>query len=148
MFIDFIGAYNTVYRSKLMSKLKIYGVRRNMLTWFGRFLAQRWVKVWWDKTESKYKLSKISHPYGAVSSTVLFNVYINEFPEHLNKIDGIKFSMFANDIVTWTSAKNNNKQQRNLENNMNHFLKVLNSWSTENNIINSKSKTMYKFFSL
>lgn len=145
MFIDSIGAYNTVYRSKLMSKLKIYGVRRNMLTWFGRFLTQRCVKVRWDKTESKYKLSKISLPHGALSSTVLFNVCINELPEHLNKKDGIKFSMFANDILIWTSAKNNNKQQRNLENNMNHFPNVLNSWSTENNIINSKSKTMYKF---
>jgi hypothetical protein len=41
IFIDFIAAYNTVYRSKLMSKLKICDVRRNMLSWFGRFLAHR-----------------------------------------------------------------------------------------------------------
>jgi len=38
-----------------MSKLKIYGMRGNMLSWFGRFLAQRWVKVRWDEAESKYK---------------------------------------------------------------------------------------------
>jgi hypothetical protein len=60
-----------------MSKFKMYGVTGNMLSWFHRFLAQRWVKVWWDEAESKYKLSKISLPQGAASSTVLFNVYIN-----------------------------------------------------------------------
>ena len=85
VFMDFIGAYNTVYRSKLMRKLKIYGVRENMLSWFRRFLAQRRIKVWWDKAESKYKLSKISLLQGAVSSTVLFNVHINELPEHFNR---------------------------------------------------------------
>jgi hypothetical protein len=94
MFIDFIGTYNTVYRSKLMSKLKIYGVRESMLSWFHRFLAQRWVKVWWNKAESKNKLSKKSFPQRAVSSRVLINIYNNELPEHLNKIDGIKVSMF------------------------------------------------------
>jgi len=55
VFIDFKRAYNTVWRSKLMSKLKMYGVRGNMLSWFGRFLAQTWVKVQWDEAESKYK---------------------------------------------------------------------------------------------
>jgi len=44
-----------VWRSKLMSKLKMYRVRGNMLRWFGRFLAQRWVKVQWDEEESKNK---------------------------------------------------------------------------------------------
>jgi len=75
VFIDFKGAYDTVWRSKLMSKLKMYRVRGNMLSWFGRFLAQRWVKVSWDETESKYnKQSKIGLPQGAVSSTILFNI--------------------------------------------------------------------------
>jgi len=51
VFIEFKGAYNTVWRSKLISKLKMYRVRGNMLSWFGRFLAQRWVKVQWDEAE-------------------------------------------------------------------------------------------------
>jgi len=38
-----------------MSKLKMYGVRGNMLSWFGWFVAQRWVKVQWHEAESKYK---------------------------------------------------------------------------------------------
>jgi len=46
---------DTACRSKLMSKLKMYIVRGNMLNWLGMFLAQRWVKVWLDESESKYK---------------------------------------------------------------------------------------------
>jgi hypothetical protein len=90
VFVDFKGAYDTVWRSKLMSKLKMYRVRGNMLGWFGRFLAQRWVKVRWDKAESKYKQSKIGLPQGVISSTLLFSVYINDLPEHFKKTEGIK----------------------------------------------------------
>jgi hypothetical protein len=68
-----------------MSKLKMCRVRGNMLSWFGRFLAQRWVKVWWDEVESKYKQSKIGLPQGAFSSTLLFNIHINDIPERFKK---------------------------------------------------------------
>jgi hypothetical protein len=65
VFIDFKVAFNTVWRRKLMSKLEMYGVRGNMLSWFGRFLAQRWVIVRRDEAESKYKQLKICLPQGA-----------------------------------------------------------------------------------
>jgi len=55
VFMEFKGAYDMVWRSKLMGKLKMYRVRGNMQRWFGRFLAKRWVKVQWEEAESKYK---------------------------------------------------------------------------------------------
>jgi hypothetical protein len=79
-----------------------------MLSYFGRFLAQRWVRVQWDEAESKYKQSKIGPPQGAFSSTMLFNIYINDLPEHFKKIEGIKVSMFTDDVMIWLSAKNYN----------------------------------------
>ena len=65
-------------------------------------------QVKWDEAESKYKQSKIGLPQGAVSSTILFNVYISDLPEHLKKIQEIKVSMFMEDVVILASAKNNN----------------------------------------
>jgi hypothetical protein len=65
-------------------------VRGNLLSWFGRFLSQRRVIVQWDEAESKYKQTKIFLPQGAVSSTVLFSIYISDLPECLKKIEGIK----------------------------------------------------------
>jgi len=58
VFIDFKGAYDTVWRSKLMGNLKVYRVRGNMLSWFVRFLSQRWVKIRWHEAESKYNNQK------------------------------------------------------------------------------------------
>jgi len=99
-----------------MSKLKMYRVRGNIPNWFGRFLAQRWVKVWWDEAESKYKQSNIGLPWGAFSSTILFNIYINDLPEHFKKIEGIKVSLFMDDVMIWLSAKNYNKTKNPGEN--------------------------------
>lgn len=39
VFIDFKGAYDTVWRAKLISKLKIYGVRGCMLSWYTGYLT-------------------------------------------------------------------------------------------------------------
>jgi predicted solute-binding protein len=66
----------------------------------------------------------------------------------LKEIEGIKVSMFADDVVIWSSTKNNNKQQKTLEKIMNHSLEVLNSLAAENTMLISKSNTMYQFFSL
>ena len=58
VFIDFRVAYNIVWRSKLICKIKMYGVRGNMPSWFSRFLTQRWVKVQWDEAEASINNQK------------------------------------------------------------------------------------------
>jgi hypothetical protein len=68
-----------------------------------------------DEAESKYKQSKTGLPQAAVSITTLFKVYSNDLPEHSKKTEGIKVSMFVDDVVIWASAKNINQQQRTLE---------------------------------
>jgi len=44
----------------------------------------------------------------------------------LKKIEGIKVTMFVDDVVIWASAKHD-KQQRTLEKTMNHSLEVPNA---------------------
>lgn len=149
VFIDLKGAYDTVWRGKLLDKLKKYGVRGCMLSWFTRFLAQRWVKTRWDDSESTYQQSQLGLPQGAVSSTVLFNAYINDLPERLKKVKGIKISMFTDDVVIWTSAKNTSRKQKGqLQDTINSALEEVNSWALENNMKISKTKTVYQYFSL
>jgi len=53
--------------------------------------------------------------------------------------------MFADDVVIWASAKNNNKQQKTVEKTMNHSFEVLNAWATENNMITRSQKLCTSF---
>jgi hypothetical protein len=55
VFIDFKGAYDTIWREKLINKLKSTGVRGKMLNWLRRFLVQRWISTKFNNTSSKYK---------------------------------------------------------------------------------------------
>ena len=148
VFIDFKGAYDTVWRSHLINKLKRYGVKRNMLSWLTRFLTQRWMQTQWAGVKSKYKQSKIGLPQGAVSSPTLFNIYINDLVKALKSIPGIKVNMFADDVVVWCSAKHNKKHKEILEKTMNESLNTLKKWATDNNMTISAEKTKYQYFSL
>ena len=149
VFVDLKGASDTVWRTKLITKLKNYGVKEHMLNWIKRFLAQRWVKTHWGNIESGYKQSKVGLPQGAASSTTLFNVYINDLSERLKTVKDIKVSIFADDVVIWTSACNRSlRQKEKLEQTMNEALEELTAWSSENNMIVNKLKIVYQFFTL
>ena len=57
------------------------------------------------------KISKLGLPQGATSNTTPFNVYyINGLSKWVQKIEGIKVSVFADMI--WTSANNKNTNQK------------------------------------
>jgi retron-type reverse transcriptase len=87
-------------------------IEGNMFTWISRFLDQRWTK--YGETFSKYKQTRVGLPQGAVTSTTLFNAYINNLPNTL-KNNKINIGMYADDVVIWTSTKNNAKQHKTLE---------------------------------
>jgi len=116
-----------------------------MLAWFSRFLDQRWTKVKYGKTFSKYKQTKVGLPQRAVTSTTLFNAYI-DLP---NTVTNTKtnIGMYADDTVIWASTKNNAKHKT-LEQTLNTALNSLSKWATENNMEINASKTAYQFFSM
>lgn len=121
-------------------------MKGNMLNYFENFLPLRWTKVCYENTTSSYKQTKVGLPQGAISSTSLFNIYINNCPNTIRSNNDIKLGMFADDVVIWTSAKNNTKKQELLEQTMNTALNNLNSWATEYNMIINTLKTVYQFF--
>jgi hypothetical protein len=116
-------------------------IEGNMLAWFSRFLDQRWTKVKYGETFSKYKQTKVGLPQGAVTSTTLFNVYINDLPNIVRNAK-TNIGMYADDVVTWASTKNNVKQHKTLEQTMNTALNSLSIWATENNIEINAFKTV------
>ena len=80
VFVNFSGAYDSIWRAKLIEKLKSMNIEGNMLAWFSRFFDQTWTKVKYGETFPKYKQTKVGLPQGAVTSTTLSNAYINDLP--------------------------------------------------------------------
>jgi len=101
-------------RAKLIQKLKNMNTEGNMQAWFSRFLDQRWTKVNYGKTFSKYKQTNVGLPQGAVTSTTLFHAYINDLPNIVRNTK-TNVGMYADDKVIWASTKNNAKQHKTLE---------------------------------
>ena len=148
VFVDLKGAYDTVWRTKLICKLKDMNVKDNMLEWFKKFLSQRWIATKYNNHTSSYKQTKVGLPQGAVSSTTLFNLYVNDLPKEFKSIENINTCMFADDIIIWTKSRNDKKQQVNLETKINEALTKLQNWAETNNMQINTHKTNYQFFSM
>jgi len=147
VFVDFSGAYDSIWRAELIEKLKNMNIEENMLAWFSRFLDQRWTKVKYGKTFSKYKQIKVGLLQGAVTSTTLFNAYINDLPNIVRNTK-TNIGIYVDNVVIWASTKNNAKQHKTLEQTINTALNSLSKWATENNMQINASKSVYQFFSM
>ena len=82
-----------------------------------------------------------------MTSTTLFNA-CNNGPLNSVKNTKTNIGMYADDVVTWASTKNNAKQHKTLEQTTNTALNSLSKWATENNMEINAFKTVYQFFSM
>ena len=148
LFVDFKGAFDNVWREKLVYKMKHMGIKGHMLNWFQDFLSQRWIAVRYKEALSKWTQTRIGLPQGAVTSALLFNIYINDLTETLKKTNNIQVGMFADDVVIWTSTKNrqNKTHYQELVETMKNAITNLEKWSNENNMSINTSKTQFQIF--
>ncbi|KAI5752692.1 hypothetical protein M8J77_019486 [Diaphorina citri] len=145
VFVDFQGAYDTIWRCKLFEKMSKMGIAGNMFQWIRNFITQRFCATRYENVTSGYKQTKAGLPQGAVLSTTLFNIFINDLLIKLEKT-GVNVAAFADDIVIWSSQR---KQKIGcLKNKIESALKVLKKWCAENLMIINEDKTKYQVFSL
>jgi hypothetical protein len=118
VFVDLSGAYDSIWIAKLIKKLKNMNIEGNIIARISILLDQRWTKVKYGETFSKYKQTKVGSPQAAVTSTTLFNIYINDLPNNMRNTKN-NIEMYADDVVIWASTKNA-KQHKTLEQTINN----------------------------
>jgi hypothetical protein len=69
-------------------------------------------------------------------------VLINDLPDALKTVPGIKEKMFDDDVIIWTSGRD----PAELESRMNLALQKLHDWAKENELTVNTSKTTYDYY--
>ena len=82
VFLDISKAFDAVWHASLLHKLWKLGIRGRILTFIKSFLSNRYIRVKINNSLSDKTLLETDVPQGSVLSTLLFNVYINDIPNH------------------------------------------------------------------
>lgn len=146
LFVDFKGAYDNIWRVKLLEKLRNLNISGKMLRWICDFTQERLCATKINDTISKYNKTKKGVPQGAVTSPTLFNTFINDLSSYITTTEEVKTALYADDLVIWISLPNNKRDQLSVK--MSQVINRLEEWSYENLMEINAQKTFYQVFSL
>ena len=138
VFIDLCKAFDTVNHQILMDKLYKYGIRGIMHKLLTNYLTNRSQITLINQAKSNPKLITCGVPQGSILSTILFNLYINDLPNHSNSTT----RLFADDACLCFSAKDSIQ----LETLTNKELIKTNDYLKINKLTTNYSKSKYIIF--
>ena len=92
---------------RLLSKLKAYNIRGNLLAWIESFLKNRKQKVTVNGAASDWKDVVSGVPQGSVLGPILFVLYINDLPDTVKNY----LKLFADDTKLFSQIDNANDCQ-------------------------------------
>ena len=146
-FIDFRKAFDNVWHCGLFHKLQNYGINGNFLNT---------IKSMYDKTECAVKINNQCTNFfkcskgvrqGCPLSPTLFNLYVNDLIDELNKTnptpldlghEPITCLMYADDLIILSSSHDGLQQC------LNSLSKYCDQWKLQVNSNKSKCMTFYK----
>ena len=94
IFLDMSKAFDKVWHKGLIFKLKSYGVEGNLFNLLHNYLNNRKQRVTLNGQESGWKNILSGVPQGSVLGPLLFLLYINDLPDHLQ----CNPKLFADDV--------------------------------------------------
>ena len=113
IFLDFSKAFDKVSHTKLLHKLKYYGITGQTHSWIRAFLSSRYQSVCVNGTSSPPTSVLSGVPQGSVLGPVLFLLYINDISEGISS----SIRLFADDCVLYRQTQTRddlNKLQQDL----------------------------------
>ena len=128
IFLDFAKAFDKVPHQRLVYKLKKYGIHGDLLCWIESFLSDRY-----QRTRVKDSLSTKGRvysgvPQGSVLGPILFLIYINDLPSHINSL----VKIFADDSKLYNGISNDDDVE-NLQADLNALIEWTKTWQMEFN---------------
>lgn len=103
VFLDFQKAFETIERSLLINKLRMYGLGQTPIRWMLSYLNDRTQRVKINNKLSDALLNNIGVPQGSVLGPLLFIIYINDLK---NCLLHCRIKSFADDTLIYIRAKN------------------------------------------
>ena len=138
VFFDLEKAYDTTWRYGILKDL--FGMKGRLPNFIKSFLEDRTIQVRVGSTLSDLYDQEQGVPQGAILSTTLFNVKLNDIINCLDyKTDG---SLYVDDFCICFRSKN----MRTIERHLQQCLNRIEDWATRNGLKFSKSKTQCVHF--
>ena len=139
VFFDLQKAYGTTWKHGILQDLHDMGLRGNLPIFIGNFLTNRNFQIHLGTILSDV-FHRESVPLGAIWSTTLFNVKINNIVKQVDP--GIECSLYVDDFVILCRSPTIDAIQRKLQ----HTIHNLEKWTLENGFTISKNKTVAMHF--
>ena len=136
VFLDLSGAFDAVDHRSVLFKLSKMGISGRILGWLQSYLADRSFRVLYRGNVSDDKPSSTGVPQGGILSPLLFNVLMSDIPI----LNGIKASVFADDIAFCASGIDHQRSLYKAQEQLNTIIQWTKTWGQKLNP--SKTKAM------
>ena len=140
VFFDLQKAYDTTWKHGILKDLHHMGLRGNLPIFIKNFLCDRSFLVSFGTILSDEYVQEEGVPQGAILSTTLFNVKLNNIVDVL--LPGVECSLYVDDFVIYFSSKSINVIERRLQNTIDEIVK----WTLENGFTIAANKTVAMHF--
>ena len=138
VFVDLQQAYDRVWRSGLLQKMRSIGIRSNMYDWIKSFLTNRLIQTRYNTSLSSKATQEEGLPQGSSLSCTLFLIFLNDVSDVLK----CEKALFADDLVFWHTSKSTIISQRRLQEDLTSLEMYCKYWKLKVNA----TKTVYTIF--
>jgi hypothetical protein len=135
VFLDVSKAFDKVWHSGLLHKLRCMGVEGNLFEWFSSYLADRKIRVVINGQNSEWRQTDAGVPQGSILGPLLFLIFINDITANIES----DIHLFADDTSLMDIIDNYLLSYSKL----NRDLQRLSNWSKKWLVTFNPTKTVF-----